>query len=290
MSGLLLEWLSYRGNGRRDDLPKDLIKGEPPAWMLADLAALGHLDLLPDRRWRVAPPVLAAAADDSGIAPRAILCGARTPKILARLEDAVAKSGADLREIPQVRRPSILEVTAKSPSDLPGIAADASIIFQRDAAFTLLACLPTIRQWPRTPCPMVAGRVQDVKRFSRSHLSWVPSSLEKAAHADRGFFRIRRQWDWLNLLKEGADVQAEIEASAGRLAAAKGAKALRWDTASRELSIPFALYPPMLIARALVLCSGLLPLRDRGRRLLSFQGVPGRVARLAQVLTGLRFA
>jgi hypothetical protein len=137
---------------------------------------------------------------------------------------------------------------------------------------------------------MVAGRVQDVKRFSRSHLSWVPSSLEKAAQADRGFFRIRRQWDWLNLLKEGADVQAEIEASAGRLAAAKGAKALRWDTASRELSIPFALYPPTLIARALVLCSGLLPLRDRGRRLLSFQGVPGRVARLAQVLTGLRFA
>jgi hypothetical protein len=290
MTDLLLEWLSYRGAGRRDDLPEDLLQREPPAWMLADLAALGHLDLLPDRRWRVAPPVLASTADDSGLAPRAILCGARTPKILARLQDAVAKSGAELRETPEPSRPSILEVTAKSFADLPEIAVDASIIFQRDAGFTLLACLPTIRHWPRTPCPMVAGRVQDVKRFSRSHLSWVPSSLEKAAHAERGFFRIRRQWDWLNLLKEAVDAQAEIEASAGRLAAAKGAKALHWDAASRQLSLSFALYPPTLITRALVLCSGLLPFRDRGRRLVCFQGVPGRVARLAQALTGLRFA
>jgi hypothetical protein len=181
-------------------------------------------------------------------------------------------------------------VTAKSSADFPGIAAEAAIIFQRDTAFTLLACLPTIRNWPRVPCPMVAGRVQDVKRFSRSRLAWIASSLDEAVLSRRGFFRIHRQWDWLSLIKQGAETQAEIDISAGRLAAAERAKALEWDAVSRQLSLPFALYPPTLIARALVLCSGLLPTRDRHRRAVSFHNVPGRVARLTQALTGLRFA
>lgn len=290
MTDLLLEWASYRLSGRRDDLPEELLDGEQPIWMLADLAALGHIDPLSDGRWRTAPPVLAGIADDMGLAVSAILCGARTPKILRRLRDACDRAGATITETVQPKRPTVVTVSTRSPADLAAIAADAGLLFQRDAAFTILACLPTIPNWPRSPCPMVIGRVQDVKRFSRSRLAWVPSSLEAAAAARRGFFRIHRDWDWVNLIKQGVESQAEIDASAGRLAAAERMKAVSWAPSSRSLRLPFALYPPMLIARALVLCSGALPTRDRQSRTLSFRDVPARTARLTLALTQLRLS
>lgn len=289
MTDLLLEWASYRSSGRRDDLPEELLDGEQPVWVLADLAALGHIDLLSDGRWRTAPPVLAAISNDTGLAVSAILCGARTPQIMKRFRDACGRAAGTMAETVQPKRPTAVMVTTRSPADLAAIAADAGFLFQRDAAFTILACLPTIQNWPRSPCPMVVGRVQDVKRFSRSRLAWVPSSLEAAVAARRGFFRIHRDWDWISLLKQGVGAQAEIDAYAGRIAAAERAKKVSWDPALRTLRLPSALYPPMLIARALVLCSGTLPARDRESRTITFGGVPARTARLTLALTRLRF-
>ena len=117
---------------------------------------------------------------------------------------------------------------------------------------------------------MVAGRVGGVKRFSRSRLAWLPSTLEEAVQAPRGLFRIRRDWDWVNLLKLGTGSQAQIDYRAGRLAAAQRAKVVRWDAATRRLRLPGALYPPALIARGLVLCSGDLPGFDRDSREVVF--------------------
>lgn len=289
MTDLLLEWVSYRSSGRRDDLPEELLDGEQPIWVLADLAALGHIDLLFDGRWRTAPPVLAAISDDAGLGVSAILCGARTPQILKRLRDACGRAAGTIAVAVQPKRPTAITVTTRSPADLAAIAAEAGFRFQRDAAFTVLACLPTIQNWPRSPCPMVVGRVQDVKRFSRSQLTWVPSTLEAAAAARRGFFRIHRDWDWISLLKQGLGSQAEIESSAGRIAAAERAKVVSWNPTLRTLRLPFALYPPTLIARGLVLCSGVLPARDREHRTVVFGGVPARTARLTLALTRLRF-
>ena len=269
MSDLLLEWMSYRVSGRRDDLPHDLLAGDPPFWMLADLAALGHVDLEADGTWRIAPPLLAATGEDRSGA-RAVLCGARTPKVLERLRANCTSAGATAIEVLQEMRPSAFTVTASDQANLAAIAANTGLAFQRDAPFTLLACLPTIRNWPRTPCPMVAGRVAIVKRFSRSRLTWLPSSLEEAIKAPRGLFRIRRDWDWVNLLKQGSARQAQIDIYAGRLAAADGAKVADWNPTSTQLRLPFSLSPPTLISRALVLCSGRLPVRDRYNRTLAF--------------------
>jgi hypothetical protein len=289
MSDLLLEWMSYRVSGRRDDLPHDLLDGDPPYRMLADFASLGHADLEPDGTWRIAPPVLAATGEDPSGA-HAVLCGARTPKVLERFRGSCSFAGARTIEAPQEKRPSILTVTASDQADLASIAAKTGLAFQRDAPFTLLACLPTIRNWPRKPCPMIAGRVASVKRFSRSRLTWLPSSLEEAIKAYRGLFRVQRDWDWVNVLKQGADRQAQIETYAGRLAAAEGLKVAGWEPATSSVRFPMALCPPTLITRGLVLCSGRLPVGDRSSRTLVFQSVPLRTARLALALTGLRLA
>jgi hypothetical protein len=46
----------------------------------------------------------------------------------------------------------------------------------------------------------------------------------------------------------------------------------------------------MLIARALALCTGSLPLFDRAARRISFGGVAMPMQRLALAITGLRLA
>ncbi len=288
MTDILLEWMSFRVSGRDGDLPREIVADERPLRILRDFSALGHAEIEPNGSWRIAPPVLAMTESEETGACKAVLCGARSPRLLQRLESACARTDTDCIEQCQVARPSVYAVIGTCDADLMAAAAEAKIPFQRDAAFTLLACLPKIRDWPRTECPMVAGRVGEVSRFSRSQLTWIASSLEEAAQARRGFFRIQRDWDHVHLLKQGANSQAQIEPRAGRLAAAERAKVVRWDIASRSLRMPWALYPPALIARALVLCSGKLPETDTDSRELVFQNVPVRITQMLLAITGLK--
>jgi hypothetical protein len=286
----LLEWISYRGNGRTNDLPEDLVAEGGPYRIITDLAVLGHVELEEDNRWRVAPPVLAALGEESEQSAAAVLCGARTRGLVDRLAKACADRGAKMQSNAQDQRPDCLLVTAATASDLCAIATAASLNWQRDAAFTLLASLPTISTWPRTPCQMVAGKVEEVRRFSKSKLRWTASSIGEAQRAVRGLFLIKRDWNSIVLMKDGKDCQSEIDPAAGRLAAAAGARKLQLDLKSRSLRIPATLRPPTLISRSLALCSGMLPEFGRETRDLVFRGISNRVAHLAASITGLKLA
>jgi hypothetical protein len=290
MTDRLLEWISYRGNGRTTDLPADLVAEDGPYRIIADLAVLGHVELEADNRWRVAPPVLAALGEESEQRANAVLCGARTRGLVDRLAKACTAQGAEMQSIAQSKRPDCLLVTAATTSDLCAIATAAALNWQRDAAFTLLASLPTIATWPRTPCQMVAGKVEEVRRFSKSNLRWTASSIEEARHAVRGLFQIKRDWNSIVLMKDGIDSQSEIDLAAGRLAVAAGTRKLQLDLKSRSLRIPAALRPPTLISRSLALCSGMLPEFGREKRDLAFRGISHRIAHLAVSITGLRLA
>ncbi|MYK11739.1 MAG: hypothetical protein F4041_19130 [Acidobacteriia bacterium] len=60
---------------------------------------------------------------------------------------------------------------------------------------------------------------------------------------------------------------------------------LAYDSASGVFSVPRIFRPPLLIERALVLCSGFLPEFDSTSRRATYAGVPSDVARLvAQLL------
>ena len=290
MTDRLLEWLSYRGSGRTNDLLPDLLPDDGPHRIMADLAVLGHVEQQTDNRWRVAPPVLAALGDESEQSAAAVLCGARTRGLIDRLTRGCADQSASMQCIPQSKRPDCVLVTASTTSDLCAIAAASSLNWQRDAAFTLLASLPTISDWPRTRCQMVAGKVQGVRRFSKSKLQWTASTLEEAQQSVRGLFLVKRDWSSIVLLKDGKDSQSEIDLAAGRLVVAAGARKLHVDLRSRSLRIPWSLNPPTHISRALALCSGALPEVRRERKELVFRGVTNRMARLAAAVLGLRIA
>jgi hypothetical protein len=289
MSNLLLEWMSFRGNGRLDELPAELTTG-PPRRVLDDLSMLGHVETLTGYSWRIAPPALAGLSSDDESEHIAVLCGARTPGLLAHLVAACRSAGTEMDVTAIPNRPSIVRIRCRSTTALATIAAEAAIPLQSNAAYTLLACLPAIRNWPRTPCAMVAGRVDTVQRFSRSQIRWVTSCLGEATAARTGFFRIKRDWDWVSILKSSETDCAYIDDRAGRMTMAYRLRAASWDAASRTFSLPIQLYPPAIIARALTLCTGALPQFDGAARRLSFGGVSPAMLRLALSITGLRLA
>lgn len=290
MTDLLLEWMSFRGAGRTNDLPAEIAGGAVAPRIVDDFALLGHLEPVNGAAWRIAPPVLAGLPGGAAESPGAVLCGARTPGVLACLSAACQSAGAQMALTPVNGRPAVVRVTAPSTTVLAFVADAAQIALQYDAAFALLACTPAIRDWPRMPCAMVEGRVETVRRFSRSKVDWVDSSLAEAAAAKAGFFRIKRDWDWVSLLKTGVSECAYIDDRAGRLTAAAKLRAVWWTGESRTLSLPSQLFPPGTIARALTLCTGFLPQFEPATRRISFPGVTPEILRLTLAVTGLRLA
>jgi hypothetical protein len=286
MTDRALEWMSYRRTGKIGDLPADLIGAASERRFIDDAVTLGHAEWTAPNAWRIAPPALAGLRSDGGFA--AVLCGARTPKLLDCLAAACSAAGARFSAEHYGDRPATVTVAASSRSLLYDAAVRAGIMPQDDAAFRILACTPSVRQWPRTPCPMVQGRVETVRRFSRSKMRWVPSTLAEAAGASAGFFRIQRDWDWVSLIKSSAHDAALIDDRAGRMAAAAKCKVVRWTRDSGMLSLPAQLYPPGIMARGLALCSGELPRFDRETRQIAFAGVRPEHLRLFLALSGLR--
>lgn len=286
MTDLALQWMSFRRSGKITDLGADLTGSASSRRLVDDLVTLGHAERTEVDGWRVAAPVLAGLPLDAGAV--AVLCGARTPALLESLNRASASAGARMHSMQKGSVPATITVTAPSPDALAQAAEAAGVPFQAEAALHMLACTPSIREWPRTPFPMVEGKVDSVSRFSRSRMRWVTSTLAEATAAAKGFFRIKRDWDWVSLLKSGPASASLIDDRAGRLAAAANCRAVRWSREIGVLTLPVQLYPPTLMARGLVLCSGHLPNFDRDARQISFAGVQAQHLKLFLALTGLR--
>lgn len=287
MGDTLLEWLSYAGQGRIDDLPGDIASASRRR-LVDSLVMLGHVEMPTSSTWRVAPPCLAELPNGADGRHTAVLCGARTPGVLARLSQA-CEAGAGMLTVSEADGgPSIVQVESHTRSDLRRIAANAGIPLQDNAAYTLLACLPAIIAWPRQQSPMIGGRVRDVRRFSREQLQWVKATQEEAATARSGFFRIQREYDWVSLIKLGPNESATIDDRAGRLIAAAKLRAVIWHQDTQALQLPIQLIPPAPIARSLALCTGRLPSFDRKTHRLTFGGVNAVMLRLTLHITGLR--
>jgi hypothetical protein len=278
--------MSFRRSGKIADLNDHVSSGLGAHRLVDVLSTLGHAERIGADGWRIAPPVLAGLPPREGRAA-AVLCGARTPALLESLDSASAVTGAQIASVQQGAVPPTVSVTAPSLDALAETAQLAGVPFQVDAGLNMLACTPSIREWPRKLIPMVQGNVGVVRRFSKSRMCWVDSTLAEATAASKGFCRIKRDWDWVSLLKSGSAAYS-IDDHAGRIAAAAKCKAIRWTRESGELQIPAQLYPPTLIARGLVLCSGRLPTFDRGAMQISFTSVPPEHLRLLLALTGLR--
>jgi hypothetical protein len=164
--------------------------------------------------WRVVPPTLALCQHDGGVT--GVLCGARTPKLLARIERAA--SALSFEHAAHLDCPGILRLHAPEAGPLIELAQKEGILSQLDTPTALLSHLPSIdavQGWRREPLPQ-AGKDWDVKQFiiERKVMKWQAVTLQEAnAPSAQGLFRFTRFQMPQYFLREGSEtirVQAQL--------------------------------------------------------------------------------
>lgn len=244
------------------------------------LQRLGHVEFFwnpADRDWRVVPPTLALLSRTPG---EALLCGARSPDLLRDLAKnldvtAVAAPGTPDR------------VVAKGSADAVVLAAARLKLFvQMDAPTAILSTVPSVRDpatWFPTAMPETPGWT--VHRFSSSRLRWVQSAVSDAQNGPTGLFRFVMKHQRAYYLR-WRGLAYRVPGQVGKYAVMRKRRMLlAYDASEMTLSVPAVCRPPLLIERALVLCSGYLPSFDPTSRRVAYSAVPPEAARLvAQLL------
>jgi hypothetical protein len=129
-----------------------------------------------------------------------------------------------------------------------------------------------------------------VERFLTSTLRWTTRDSTGARDLDAwdvhrcrtGLFRFRMKYQRLHYLRWRGKTYS-VPVQVGKYAVLRYRRVrglLQYDPSRSLLSVPVSCRPPLLIERALILHTGLLPTFDRTTGRLEY-AVPRRVARLA---------
>ena len=236
------------------------------------LQRLGHVEFKgAEHAWRVVPPSLALLPGEDGAA---VLCGARSLDLL----DALKRFQVD----PLVAEgmPQRVLIRAESKTAIALIARDSRLYIEESPAIRILCATPRTRDaanWIQTELPETAGWT--VHQFSPSKREWISVSQERAIRTKRGLFRFVMDFQRFYFLRfRGVSYKVLVQIGKYSVMSKRDA-ALRYDAPRMIFSCPLTCRPPLLIERALVLCSGLLPRIASGR--LEYGNVPPDVARLA---------
>ena len=247
-----------------------------------NLERLGHAEFgnaAAGPGWRIAPPILAAS--DPSSSPFAFLCGARTPALLDRL----GSDDIQTYRQNQCNGPDIVEFKAPSARALQLCADRAGIEVQWNAPRAILACCPAPKEQLLIPSKLPIGG-WEVSRFSKSGLAWVPSSMEIAQSTAIGLFRFRSKYDTQYVLVEKGSSFSVAPAMGKYRILDKRHLPLRYTMSCGALQIRASCRPPPLVDRALVVCSGALPVFDDG--LLTYSRIKPALASSVASLLGQR--
>jgi hypothetical protein len=213
-----------------------------------------------------------------------VLCGARSHSLLDQLKKAqdLEVLFSEIEGMPQ----HIL-VRGNSQESIAARARTLGFHIQNGSSIALLSVIPNVRNianWRTASLPETPG--WSVQRFSNSRLRWVPSSQEEARRTDTGFYRFDMKFQrFYYLRRHGCSYEVPVEL--GKYAViGRHDGLLAYDKSRRSLSVPRMCQPPLLVERALILCSGFLPKFDPSSRRLEYSEIPLEVARLtAQLLS-----
>ncbi|MCO6435459.1 MAG: hypothetical protein J5J06_00030 [Phycisphaerae bacterium] len=282
----LLLWLSAKGHGTWgrfraavDELQvmdesngddEDLGEGRPDANSLPihhrlrlNLERLAHAEFFRrdfENGWRVVPPVLACVEDGDGAV--GILCGARTENLIECITDL---PGSCVTSRPEC--PDRVEITAETNAELELIAQAAGLHFAPNAARMLLGALPPVDDWQlRTAAEFPFGSDWEVHCFSPESFQWSQLTADEARSSSFGLFRFQvahQPQYFISLRKRGYRIPVQV----GKYLVLKRRRhrVLAYDAETQVLSMPVSCRPPLLVDRALTLCSGLIPDVDGGR-------------------------
>lgn len=231
-----------------------------------------------ERRWRVVPPAL--AVNGCGSQWVGIVCGARSPGLCATLNQLPPTVSWDSQEMPGM--PHRIRLLSSRPQELDHAGERMGFLLQRSAPAILLAAIPPVddpRSWFPADPPLVPGWTID--QFSPTTLRWGEAEPTQVGRTPTGLFRFRLRYQRFHFLRwHGRTFRVPVQV--GKYAVLRHRRTRRlvqYDRARSVLSVPVSCRPPLLIERALVLCSGLLARLNAGR--LQYEEVPVETARLA---------
>jgi hypothetical protein len=174
--------------------------------------------------------------------------------------------------------PDRVQVMACTQSQLQQLADRASLFFQPDAPRMLLAAVPPIDNYQlRKSSELPFGSDWDVSRFSTTTLGWTTSTVAAARQSPFGLFRFSARFQPRYYLKLNGNA-FELPVQIGKYIVIRKARrsVLSYCADSKTLCMPVTCRPPLLIDRALTLCSGLIPEFDGG--ILTYRNIDSEIA------------
>jgi len=250
------------------------------------LEQLGHVEFEGrdgEGGWRVAPPVLAVSPQPEALI--GIVCGARSLQLMARFRSACGPR-CEISE--SASHPSVLRISADDLGLLSRVSEETGLGFQPDTPIRILSCAARVERLAGSrPAQLPFGKDFEVSRFvvGRFGCRWVASSDAEAAQGADGLFRFVRFQIPGHYLKLGGSVlRVDGQTAKFFLLAQRRRQVLRYDRSSRTLSVPGICRPPLLIDRALALCTGFPAAYTLGKRALSYTGISEDIAGFAASL------
>ena len=250
---------------------------------LERLAHVEFTSVASNRRWRVVPPTLAIThSEDECIG---ILCGARTPALSTSLSQLSGHVSVDLQPAPGM--PDRICLVAPDIDLLDCAGQSLGLHVQPSVPSTLLAALPAVddprSRFPSEP-PSTPGWT--IHQFSTRNLRWQEVDLQRVLSARFGLFRFQQRHQRFYFLRWRRRT-FEVPVQVGKYAVLRlrrSGRLVRHDRSRGVLSVPVACRPPLLVERALVLCSGQLPRVDWVTRRLEYSRITPEIARMAATL------
>ncbi len=239
-------------------------------------------------KWRVVPPALAITDENDRCV--GVLCGARSPDLCSRLGRLNAGASWDSQEITGM--PDRIRLVASDLDALQGAARELGLTAQVRAPASLLAAIPPVDDpRSRSLADPPAGPGWAVERFVSSDLRWTTRHPKEDRDLESrdvnkwqtGLFRFRMKYQRFHFLRWRRRT-FRVPVQVGKYAILRRRsvrRLLQYDRKDALFSVPVTCRPPLLIERALVLCTGLLPRLDMSSGRLEYCGVPQTVARLA---------
>lgn len=305
----LLTWMSARGRGSWSqfraaveelhleaggeevgEITDDATATDLPVYQAVrlNLQRLAHVEFYSSNAeadWRVVPPAI--AVHNEGDRWVGILCGARPPD----LRERIGHSAVTWESQAGLGMPDCVRLVASDLAGLEAVAKAGGLHIQLEAPASILAAIPPVddpRSRVSADAPSVPGWM--IERFMPSTLLWTAQDHQNqrtlefrdVSECRTGLFRFRMKHQRFHYLRwQGGTYRVHVQV--GKYAVLRHRRVrnlLQYDPSRSMLSVPVSCRPPLLIERALILCTGLLPDLDKTAGRLEY-AVPREIARLA---------
>ena len=245
-----------------------------------NLQRLGHVEFNgQEDGWRVVPPVFAITQREGRI--RAVLCGARSEPLLARIREA--SNGLGLLETPCDACPDIICLEDWGSDRIEQTAKRLGILVQPSAPEAILINLPPVESlvnWVKGVMPF--GEGWNKERFCVQTLSWQGETGQQSASGGPEllhFTRVGKPRYFIRMGTSGIEVPVQMGKFFVLMSTRR--RVMFFNRKGAELSFRPICRPPLFVERALCMYSGFPAAFDPEQKVLVYKDIPEHVAQLA---------